>query len=149
MPFLLRTGKRLHRSEQVVSLILRDHDGPIGNLPDAPNVVRFSLSGSGEIELTMLAKRPGVGLELERAVAKVRLGSLSEALPLPPYARLLHDVLNGDRSLVTRPDGLAHVWKVAQPVLDLAGTPLPYAPGSWGPRAARRLAAPDGWLLGE
>ncbi|MEO5900765.1 MAG: glucose-6-phosphate dehydrogenase [Ilumatobacteraceae bacterium] len=149
VPFLLRTGKRLHESHQSVSLILHRPEGPFANVPDAGNVVRFSLAGEGAIVLTMMAKRPGVGLELERATVTLPLGSLAGAQPLPPYSRLLHDVLNGDRSLVTRPDGLAHVWKVAQPILDLDRTPLAYAPGSWGPKAAQRLAAPDGWLLGQ
>src|SRR5271166_7064410 len=35
--------------------------------------------------------------------------SSAGADPLPPYVRLIHDVLPGDRSLFTRPDGLAAV----------------------------------------
>jgi len=150
VPFLLRTGKRLHRSEQTVSLILRDPPGPLTReLPADGNVLRFALTGAGEIELSMVAKQPGVGLNLGVAQTAVAVASLADRTPLPPYVRLLHDVLAGDRSLVTRPDGLAHVWKVAGPVLELNRKPLPYPPGSWGPKAARRLAAPDGWLLGQ
>lgn len=151
VPFLLRTGKRLHRSAQVVSLILRDPEGPLaGTLPSDGNVLQFALTGSGEIDLSLVAKQPGVGLSLGVAQARVPITSIApDQPPLPPYVRLLHDVLSGDRSLVTRPDGLAHVWQVAAPVLALKRRPLPYAPGSWGPAAARRLAAPDGWLLGE
>jgi glucose-6-phosphate 1-dehydrogenase len=37
--------------------------------------------------------------------------------PLPPYVRLIHDVLLGDHSLFTCPDGLAAVWNVAEPLL--------------------------------
>ncbi len=37
----------------------------------------------------------------------VPLAELPDAEPLPPYVRLIHDVLLGDRSLFTRPDGLA------------------------------------------
>ena len=72
---------------------------------------------------------------------------MKDADPLPPYVRLIHDVLIGDRSLFTRPDGLAAVWKAAGPLLDNPPKPLPYAPSSWGPdgrpRAGRagRLAA--------
>jgi glucose-6-phosphate 1-dehydrogenase len=149
VPFLLRTGKRMHQTHQSVSLLLSPPAGPFRGLPVDGNVVRFALDGTGEIDLRMMAKVPGVGLELGAATAKVPLTSIGGAAPLPPYARLLHDVVNGDRSLVTRPDGLAHVWKVAQPVLDLDRKPLAYAPGSWGPVAAKRLAAPDGWLLGQ
>ncbi len=150
VPFLLRTGKRLHGSHQVVSLLLRNPAGPLGDLPEPGNVVTFDLGGSGAISLRMLVKQPGVGLTLDAADATLPIASVGEDdVPLPPYARLLHDVVGGDRSLVTRPDGLAHVWNVAGPILDLSRRPLPYAPGSWGPKVARRLAAPDGWLTGQ
>ena len=149
VPFLLRTGKRMHESRQAVSMILRDPRGPFDELPPDGNVVRFELAGSGAIDLTISAKAPGVGLDLATTTLQVPLATIGPQEPLPPYVRLLHDVLAGDRSLVTRPDGLAHVWRVAEPVLDLPRRPLAYAPGSWGPHAARRLAAPDGWLLGE
>ena len=150
VPFLLRTGKRLHQTHQAVSLILAAPDGPFAGLPPDGNVLRFALDGSGEIDLSMVAKAPGVGLNLGTASARVPVRSVGDGSdPLPPYVRLLHDVLSGDRSLVTRPDGLAHVWKVAKPVLALDRRPLPYPPGSWGPARARALAAPDGWLLGQ
>ncbi len=149
VPFLLRTGKRLHQTHQSVSLLLNQPSGPFGPLPVDGNVLTFALDGAGEIKLQMLAKQPGVGLTLGKATATVPVASISDRTPLPPYARMIHDVLSGDRSLVTRPDGLAHVWKVAQPLLDIGRTPLRYAPGSWGPTAARRVAGRDGWLLGQ
>ena len=58
-------------------------------------------------------------------------------------------MLLGDRSLFTRPDGLAAVWRVAQPLLDHPPRLASYPQGSWGPTQARKLAAPHGWLLGS
>jgi len=150
VPFYLRTGKRLAASQQRVSLILRKPGGPFaGQLPQDANVLSFSLAGDGEIDLSLVAKRPGAGLKLDTARTAVPLSSLPDADPLPPYVRLLHDVLNGDRSLFTRPDGLAAVWKVADPLLTSPPKIAPYAPGSWGPAQARKLVAPDRWLLGQ
>ncbi len=149
VPFLLRTGKRLAETRQTVSLILRDPVGPFGDLPPDGNVLRFALDGSGEIDLRMVAKAPGVGLKLGVASARVPISEVAAEEPLPPYVRLIHDVLTGDRSLVTRPDGLAHVWKVADPLLSARPRLKTYQPGSWGPAAAKKLAAPDGWLLGQ
>ena len=83
------------------------------------------------------------------ATAAIPLSGLKGANPLPPYVRLIHDVLIGDRSLFTRPDGLAAVWKVAAPLLDNPPKAAPYAPGSWGPAQARELIAPGRWLLGH
>jgi glucose-6-phosphate 1-dehydrogenase len=150
VPFYLRTGKRLAETRQRVSLILREPDGPLaGQLPAESNVLSFSLAGDGEIDLSLVAKKPGPALELDNATVPIPLSGLKGANPLPPYVRLLHDVLLGDRSLFTRPDGLAAVWKTAGPLLANPPKVAPYAPGSWGPAAAAKLIAPDRWLLGQ
>jgi glucose-6-phosphate 1-dehydrogenase len=150
VPFYLRTGKRLAASAQRVSLILRDPPGPLhGKIPAEANVLCFSLAGDGEIDLSMVTKKPGPGLELDVAHADVSLASLPGADPLPPYVRLIHDVLVGDRSLFTRPDGLAAVWDVAAPLLSSPPKVLSYEPGSWGPAQARDLIAPGHWILGQ
>ena len=150
VPFYLRTGKELAESAQRVSLILRDPPGPLhGQLPAGSNVLCFSLAGDGEIDLSLVTKKPGAGIDLDVAHASIQLASLKDADPLPAYVRLIHDVLRGDRSLFTRPDGLASVWKVAQPLLSNPPEVKPYARGSWGPAEAARLIAPEHWLLGE
>ena len=150
VPFYLRTGKRLAASEQRVSIISREPAGPLaGKLQWDANVLAFSLDGSGQIDLSLLAKKPGPGLETEEAHASIPLSSLPGADPLPPYVRLIHDVIIGDRSLFTRPDGLAAVWKVADPLLSHRPPVVPYRPGSWGPIEARKLIAPGHWLLGQ
>ncbi len=150
VPFYLRTGKRLAQTRQRVSLILRDPPGPLaGKLPGESNVLSFSLAGDGEIDLSLVAKKPGPGLDLDRGTAALPLSGLADANPLPPYVRLIHDALTGDRSLFTRPDGLAAVWKSVGPLLDNRPKVAPYAPGSWGPAQARELIAPGRWLLGQ
>jgi glucose-6-phosphate 1-dehydrogenase len=150
VPFYLRTGKCLAASAQRVNLILREPEGPLaGKLPHDANVLCFSLAGDGEIDLSLVTKKPGPGIDLDVAHGNIPLASLKDADPLPPYVRLIHDVLLGDRSLFTRPDGLAAVWKVAEPLLTSPPKPAPYAPGSWGPAAAAELIAPGKWLLGQ
>jgi glucose-6-phosphate 1-dehydrogenase len=150
VPFYLRTGKRMATSAQRVSMILREPRGPLsGQLPRDANVLAFSLAGDGEIDLSLVTKKPGPALNLDVAHAGIPLAGLPGADPLPPYVRLIHDVLLGDRSLFTRPDGLAAVWNVAEPLLSRPPQVRPYAPGSWGPLEARDLVAPGHWLLGE
>ncbi|UQU62242.1 glucose-6-phosphate dehydrogenase (NADP(+)) [Couchioplanes caeruleus] len=149
VPFLLRTGKRMAESHQRVGIVLRDPAGPLTGLPRQANVLTFSLAGDGEIDVRLLAKKPGVELDVESATVRLPLGRLPEGEPLPPYVRLIHDVLLGDRSLFTRPDGLSAAWKVVRPVLQDPPRLHRYAQGSWGPAAARKLAAPHGWLLGD
>ena len=150
VPFYLRTGKRMAASAQRVTLILRDPPGPLsGRLPRDANVLCLSMAGDGEIDLSLVTKKPGPALDLDVAHANIALARLPGADPLPPYVRLIHDVLLGDRSLFTRPDGLAAVWDVAEPLLSRPPQVSPYAPGSWGPAEARDLIAPGYWLLGQ
>jgi glucose-6-phosphate 1-dehydrogenase len=149
VPFLLRTGKRMADSRQVVSLVLKTPTAPLPGLPQQANVLTFDLAGNGKIDLSMLVKRPGVALEVEDGSVRLPLEEVPDAVPLPPYSRLIHDVLLGDRSLFTRPDGLSATWKTVEPLLDNRPKPLPYAQGSWGPAAARKLAEPHRWLLGQ
>jgi glucose-6-phosphate 1-dehydrogenase len=150
VPFYLRTGKRLAASEQRVSLILREPPGPLaGKVGNCSNVLSFSLAGDGQVDLSLVAKKPGPSLETDEAHTSIPLSGLPGADPLPPYVRLIHDVLLGDRSLFTRPDGLAAVWKVAEPLLSNPPRVASYPQGSWGPAPARQLIAPRRWLLGQ
>jgi glucose-6-phosphate 1-dehydrogenase len=149
VPFLLRTGKCLAESHQRVSIRFRM---PAKTLPDLPcdcNTLSFELSGDGEIALSLVTKKPGPTMEAAVGSAVLPLGTAFDSAPLPAYSRLIHDVLIGDRSLFTRPDGLRHVWEVAGGLLKNKPEPVPYRRGSWGPEEARALAGQSGWILGQ
>jgi glucose-6-phosphate 1-dehydrogenase len=149
VPFLMRTGKRMAGATQRVSVILRDPtDAPL-EVPKDGGVLTFSLAGNGAVDLSMVVKEPGAGLDLTVTNASIVLGDVAGADALAPYVRLIHDVLIGDRSLFTRPDGLASAWGVLEPVLRGRPPVQSYPQGSWGPAAAADLAAPDRWLLGQ
>ena len=149
VPFLLRTGKMLAASAQRVSVVLKTPSRPFPDLPAQSNVLSFSLAGNGQIELSFLAKKPGVTADVEPASVVLPLDRLPDADPLPAYSRLIHDVLIGNRALFTRPDGIGATWRTIEPLLDNRPKPHSYRPGSWGPAAARQLAAPHRWLLGQ
>jgi glucose-6-phosphate 1-dehydrogenase len=147
VPFLLRTGKCLAESHQRVSVVFKD---PVPGLPGQPtccSVLSFELSGDGEIELSLVVKEPGATMNLGTAAVTIPLGTGFPTKSLAAYSRLLYDVLMGDRSLFTRPDGLAHVWKVAAEILGDKPEPIIYAKGSWGPAECVELAKPDFWQL--
>jgi glucose-6-phosphate 1-dehydrogenase len=149
VPFLLRTGKCLAESHQRVSVIFRDPVPGLPNQPTGQSVLGFELSGDGEVQLTLVVKQPGVTESLGSSTVVIPLGHAYPTPSLPAYSRLLHDILMGDRSLFTRPDGLAHVWEVADEILKDKPEPLTYSKGSWGPPEAAQLIAPDHWLLGQ
>jgi glucose-6-phosphate 1-dehydrogenase len=145
VPFLLRTGKRMARSAQQVTLVLRDVDGPLdGSPPQHGNRVRLSLTGSGDLDLALVVKTPGPQLALTAGTARLDLGEVLAGDPLPPYAGLLHDVLVGDRSLFTSREGLRHAWRAAAGLLADRPDVQPYPQGSWGPDAAEALPE-GGW----
>ena len=81
------------------------------------------------------------------ADAEVGLASLPHADPLPPYVRLIHDAIDDDRSLFTRPDGLGYAWDAITDVLSDPPTIHSYEPKSWGPKEADELTGGDGWIL--
>jgi glucose-6-phosphate 1-dehydrogenase len=148
VPFVLRTGKCLAKSEQQVSLIFREPEGPLrGSAPKLGNVLSLRLSGAGSLDLRMVVKQPGADFNLEIGDAVVKLASLPHADPLPPYVRLIHDVVGDDRSLFTRPDGLEAAWSTISPVLADRPEVQPYEPGSWGPEDATKLTGEDGWIF--
>jgi glucose-6-phosphate 1-dehydrogenase len=149
VPFLLRTGKCMAESHQRVTVQFKDAVPGLSGQPEGGSALAFELSGDGEIELTLVVKEPGVKMVLGASTITLPLGTSFHTPSLPAYSRLLHDVLMGDRSLFTRPDGLEHVWKVADGILGNKSQPIVYPKGSWGPSEAVELASPGGWCLGE
>jgi glucose-6-phosphate 1-dehydrogenase len=65
------------------------------------------------------------------------------------YERLLHDALIGDRTLFTRPDGIARTWDLVSDVLADPPPVVGYSQGSWGPDEMHRLIAPRRWFLSD
>jgi glucose-6-phosphate 1-dehydrogenase len=147
VPFLLRTGKRMAKSAQRVSLVFREPDGPVRPGDACPSVLTFDVSGTGALELQLVVKRPGPDFVPAEASTAIRLDHVDEAA-MAPYTSLLHDVVVGDRSLFTSSPGLAAAFRAFAP---LQGNDrpavLPYAQGSWGPAEADRLPGAHGWLL--
>ena len=149
VPFLLRTGKCMAASHQRVSIRFKEPARPLEGLRGGGNTLCFELSGDGEIDLSLVTKKPGPTEELATAAARLPLGQAFHTPSLPAYSRLIHDVLVGDRSLFTRPDGLEHVWEVAGGLLADKPEPPLYPRGSWGPQQAATLAGEGGWILGQ
>ena len=149
VPFLLRTGKRMARQPAAGEPVFRRPRGPLTNIPPDGAVLSFDLSGDGEIDIAMTVKKPGPDESLSVGHLSLLLDTVPQGHPLAPYPRLVLDVLDGDRSLFTRPDGLAHVWEVAAPLLNHPPAVRTYPVGSMGPPEADGLGSPCGWLVWE
>ncbi|QDP97815.1 glucose-6-phosphate dehydrogenase [Microlunatus elymi] len=146
VPFLLRSGKRMAGDHELVSLIMKEPKGPLGDLPDTAARLEISLKGKGGIGVALILKHPGPGLTVSEQRIDLSLADVDPGEGLDPYVALLHDVLIGDRSLFTSSDGLAHAWRVADSLLKNPPRPISYQPGSWGPEEATELTGGLGWV---
>jgi len=155
VPFLLRSGKRLAASRQVITLGF--HRPPLRMFPirrDATqagrhNEIVIDFADPGSITTSFLAKEPGATMRLGRAEFTFRYAdSFGAAHELEGYERLLLDAMLGDQSLFTRSDAIERLWEISTPLLENPPAVQPYAPGSWGPQPALdHLAAPYHWHL--
>jgi glucose-6-phosphate 1-dehydrogenase len=145
VPWYLRSGKYL--AETAAEVLVELKPPPQRLFADsAPaiglgNYLRFRLSPSSAVALAARVKRAGkefVGDQRELYLAEEQLGQRA------PYERLLGDALAGDGALFTREDAVEAAWAVVAPVLEVHHRVRPYRRGSWGPREADALIAPDG-----
>ncbi|MEV0136080.1 glucose-6-phosphate dehydrogenase [Dactylosporangium sp. NPDC050688] len=135
--FRLRTGKALRAARQEVAV----HFRPVPHLPFSgdvtavPNVLRFGLEPeSVSLHLTGTTTRGDV-------LTPLTLAATPEPADLPPYGRLLLDVLHGNPALSIRADEAEESWRVVTPVLDAWAKDLvpmeEYPAGSDGPAPRR------------
>jgi glucose-6-phosphate 1-dehydrogenase len=131
--FRLRTGKALRADRKEVAV----HFRPVPHLPFGhsgqalPNVLRFGLDPEAlALELT------GTGPHTH-TLAPLTLAAQIAEPGLPPYGRLLHDVLSGNAALSIRGDEAEESWRVLTPVLSAWSKDLvpleEYPAGSDGP----------------
>jgi glucose-6-phosphate 1-dehydrogenase len=73
--------------------------------------------------------------------------SFCTANDLEGYERLILDAMQGNQTLFTSSEGIERLWEISAPLLDNPPPVQPYAPGSWGPDAIKRLIAPYRWHL--
>lgn len=150
VPFFIRAGKRLPQNRVEVVVTLR-RPPPVfsGPLPTtvaaipAANYLRFRLGPDLAIALGAMVKRPGEAYEGDRV--EFLACHQAEAGEPDPYEQLLGDALRGETFRFARQDSVEEAWRIVDPVLK-ANTPLyPYEPGTWGPREADALVAPERW----
>jgi glucose-6-phosphate 1-dehydrogenase len=157
VPFLLRSGKSLAASRQLVTLGFHEPPQRIflagrKDLPaDRGNEIVIDFADPGSVTADFLAKEPGAEMSLGAAQMVFRYrDSFCAANGLEGYERLILDAMLGDQALFTRADGVERLWEISAPLLDNPPPAEPYAPGSWGPQPSLgRLAAPFRWHLPE
>jgi glucose-6-phosphate 1-dehydrogenase len=159
VPFYLRSGKRLKRrvSEVVVQFREPPHLMFGYHTREAlrPNTLVMRVQPNEGVSLNFEVKVPGaaVALTSEVEVAAVDMdftyNEVFGELAAPAYETLLLDVMIGEATLFTRSDEVEAAWRLIDPLIQHWEQNPPeqmptYAAGTWGPREADELIAPDG-----
>jgi glucose-6-phosphate 1-dehydrogenase len=145
--FLLRTGKRL--PAKCTQIVVRFRTPPVGFFPKSgpaevsANELVITLQPDEGFDLRFEVKRPGHPLRLATQRLSFRykeaFGPLADA-----YQTLLLDLLRGDPTLFVRADEVEESWRAYDRVLRHPPRLHRYAAGTWGPKAADRLARSEG-----
>ncbi len=156
VPFFIRTGKRLPVTQTELRVVFSGAP-PLGFLPrghraPAPSQLVVKIDPATGVRFALDARRAAstVPEEIELDMEFATEGGEGPT----PYEVLLHAALRGDSSLFTRQDSVEETWRIVGPLLARPPRVLPYAPGSWGPKAADRLTARHGgwrgpWLAAD
>jgi glucose-6-phosphate 1-dehydrogenase len=150
VPFLLRTGKALHK--RFTEVVLRFRTPPVdllnGPLPGdvcalRPNAMRLLIQPEEGVRLSFLVKEPGPGMVMRFADLGFDYSELQAGESPPAYQRLLLDALDGNATLFLRGDEVEAAWAFVDAIRDgWEATDAPvhtYPAGSRGPEQADGL----------
>lgn len=155
VPFYLRHGKRM--PERVTEIVVQFRCIPHSifegrGARTEPNRLVIEIQPKENIQLTMMAKVPGLGsegLRLRPVPLDIAMpDAFSDVVRRIAYERLLLDLIHGDQTLFVRRDEVEAQWEFIDHIRNLWAEndiqPKTYAAGTWGPSAAVALAERDG-----
>jgi len=153
VPIFLRSGKALRtKSTEIVVQFRRAPEFTFKGTPASgqleANQLIFRIQPNEGIEIRFLAKRPGPSMHMRKVNMNFEYDEAFITHPGTGYETMLYDCMHGDPSLFSRSDLVETAWSIVQPILDVWGSEkardFPNYPfGSWGPKAAFNLLAPD------
>jgi glucose-6-phosphate 1-dehydrogenase len=141
VPFFLRTGKRLSRTQSTIAIRFRHPPQHLFHIKKSeeqiePNWIYLSLQPTESMHMEMHVKAPGLGMDT-RVVSLNASYRKPDEKPLEAYEALLLDVIRGDKTLFIRFDEVEWAWRVVEPIMQAWGNgkgPVKtYPAGSWGP----------------
>ncbi len=147
VPFFLRTGKRMQRRESQIIIEFADQPFSIFGTTahQEPNRLIITLQPEESIQLEMMVKEPGTGMNLHPVKLGLDLQQSSDKRRAEAYERLLMDVIKGRLTHFMRRDELEAAWMWVEPIINgwaaLDDKPRAYSAGSWGPAASSALMA--------
>jgi len=143
VPFLIRAGKCLPKTATEIRVQLkRPPRSAVG--PGRGNYVRLRVNPDLDIAMGVRVRQSGDSFAGEGT--ELSLVRQSGEDTLGAYGRLLAAALQGDGTLFTRQDAVDEAWRIVDGLLAAETAVYEYDQGTWGPRAAERLASDvGGW----
>jgi glucose-6-phosphate 1-dehydrogenase len=149
VPFFLRTGKKLPRKMTEITLSFRDVPYNVFRgteaVPPGRDHLTIRIQPDEGITVGLNIKKPGLGMELDRAALEFDYDTAYQGGLLEAYEYLILEAMEGDHTLFTREDEVERAWEVLEPVLVNPPPLVEYEPGSWGPVEADDLLLPRHW----
>ncbi len=150
VPFYLTSGKRLTRKLTQISIQFKEvpHSmfRPVLGEHISANRLILGIYPEEEITLTFQTKYPGAKVCLRSVTMDFLYHQNYSGPVLEAYEKVLIDCIQGDQTLFWRQDAVERSWSFLTPILEECETCgdrgerlLPYAAGSWGPKAAEAL----------
>lgn len=144
VPFVIRAGKCLPVTCTEVFVKLRQPPPVYSEVPPA-NHFRFRLGPDATIALGAVVQRQRE--EAADEAVELLFCHDADAAEADAYEQLLGDAMAGEPFRFAREDYVEEAWRIVDPALGVDSTVLPYDPGTWGPREADSLVAPDTWHI--
>lgn len=154
VPFYLRTGKRMPEKLSQITIHFKPQPHFIFDENQrhlAQNKLIIRLQPEEGISLQILNKDQGLGkgMRLRSEPLKLNFSQAFEQKRIPDaYERLLLEVIQGNQYLFVRRDEVEHAWTWCDQLMEHWASdtkpPLPYAAGSWGPKASDLMLIKDG-----
>jgi glucose-6-phosphate 1-dehydrogenase len=149
VPFNLRTGKKLKRKVTELSLSFRHVPYNVFRgtdaMPPGRDALVIRVQPDEGLSLLLNVKRPGVGLQLDRASLDFEYERQFRTQLIEAYELLILEAMEGDHTLFTREDEVERAWELLMPVFRNLPAVALYEPGSWGPKEADELVQPRHW----
>jgi len=150
VPFYLTSGKRMARKLTQISIQFKEvpHSlfRPVLGEHITANRLILGIHPEEEITLTFQTKYPGAKVCLRSVTMDFLYHQNYSGPVLEAYEKVLIDCIQGDQTLFWRQDAVERSWSFLTPILEQCETCgdrgerlLPYAAGSWGPKAAEAL----------
>lgn len=159
VPFYLRTGKRLKKSDVRIDIQFKNPKSKIFkefilSPQTSANVLTIRVQPKEGIALRFFAKSPGLTFALSPVDMDFSYLHSFKKEVIDSYEKLLIDSMLGDQTLFATSSGYFATWELITKIIKgwekLPPPKFPnYAPASWGPKEAEELITRGGrrWLL--